>query len=75
MQGTLVPSLFPEDPIYCRATKPVKTATEPTCSNYWSPHTLELVLHKRSHCNEKPELQLESGHHLPQLGKALVQQQ
>ena len=30
-------------------------ATEPICYNYWSPHTLEPMLHNsRSHCNEKP---------------------
>ena len=51
MQGTCVRALVQEDPTCCQATKPVRHnywacarepvshTTEPTCYNYWSPHT------------------------------------
>ena len=53
---------FWEDPTRLRATKPMchnywareATITEPRCRSYWIPSTLEPVLHKRSHSNEKP---------------------
>ena len=48
MQGTQVQTLLQDDPM-CHG------ATNTLSHNYWSLHTLELVLHtKRSHCNEKP---------------------
>ena len=41
-----------------KVTKPkcqlLSLALEPGNSSYWSPQALETVLHKRSHCNEKP---------------------
>ena len=46
MQETQVQSLVQEDPTCHAATKPV-------CRNYWNPHTLGPMLHRRSHCNEK----------------------
>ena len=37
---------------------PGATNTEPTCCKYWSPSSLEPVLHnKRSRCSEKPKQQ------------------
>ena len=49
MQGTRVQSLVPELRSHCCR------ATEPMRHNYWSPHTLEPVLHnKRNHLNEEP---------------------
>ena len=48
MQGTWVQSLVQENPTCDGATKPMH-------GNYWSPSTLEPVLHnKRSHRNKKP---------------------
>ena len=47
MQGPWVWSVVQEDPT-CRGM------TKPVCHNYWSPHTLEPLLHKRSLCDEKP---------------------
>ena len=37
-------------------SSPGAATNEPTCCNYWSPSTLELVIHKRSPCNEKSPL-------------------
>ena len=66
IQGVRVRALVWEDPTCHRATKPVghncwACALEPTSHNYWAcmpqllkPALLEPVLHKRSHCNEKP---------------------
>ena len=48
MQGTRVRALVWEDPT-CRG------AAKPVCHNYWSPRTLEPMLHnKRSHHSETP---------------------
>ena len=47
MQGTWVWSLVQEDHTCCSTPKPM-------CHNCWSPHALELMLHKRSFCSEKP---------------------
>ena len=33
---------------------PGSATTESMCGNYRNPRTLEPVLYKRSHCNEKP---------------------
>ena len=38
--------------------------------NYWSPGALEPLLHKRSHCNEKPERYNWKVLHWPQLEKS-----
>ena len=43
-----------EDPTCHAATKPVPLLSRPGDRNSWSPWTLEPVLSKRSHCNEKP---------------------
>ena len=66
MQGTRVRALVREDPTCHRAVKPVRRnywacALEPVSCNYrgrgpqlLKPARLEPVLHKRSHCSEKP---------------------
>ena len=65
VQNAQVWSLSREDSTYLRATKLMPhnywTCTAETGRrNFWHPHTPEPVLHsKRSHCNEKPTLQLE----------------
>ena len=46
------------------ALEPATTA--PMCHNYWSPRSLEPVLHKRSHRNKK----LKRSPHSPQLEEA-----
>ena len=40
---------------------PGSVTTEPTWRNFWNPFTLESVLYKRSHCNEKPAHPKEEG--------------
>jgi len=65
MQGTQVQSLIQEDPTRHGATVSVyhnywACVLEPGSRNFWSPNTLEPVLHdKRSHRNEKSTVQLE----------------
>ena len=60
MQETQVRSLIQEDPTCHGATKPVHhnywaCALEPGNWNYWNPHALEPLLHKKiSHHKEKP---------------------
>lgn len=56
MQVTQVRSRVWEDSTWCGATKPMATTTEHAFqrSDYRTPHTLEPVLHKRSHGNESP---------------------
>ena len=63
MQGIPVRSLVWEDSHMLRGNwahgpqlmSPWASTTEPMCHNYWSPHTLEPVLHnKKSHFNERP---------------------
>ena len=49
---------------WASALEPATTA--PMCHNYWSPHSLEPMLHKRSHCNKK----LKRSPHSPQLEEA-----
>ena len=46
------------------------TTTEPVCLSYWGACALELVLHKRRPCNEKPRNQEKSSAHFPQLEKS-----
>ena len=62
MQGTWIWPLYREDFPCHEATKPNHhnswvRAIEPMSHNYWSPRTLEPVLCKRSHRNEKPSVQ------------------
>ena len=62
MQGTWIWPLYREDFPCQEATKPNHhnswvCAIEPMSHNYWSPRTLEPVLCKRSHRNEKPSVQ------------------
>ena len=51
---------FRKIPYASQQLTPCATTTEPSGQNYWSPHTpqslctLESVLYKRSHGNEKP---------------------
>ena len=70
VQESEVQSLIWEEPTYCGAVKPmchnccayalepgshnVAQHMEPTYHSSWSWYILEPVLHKRSHCNEKP---------------------
>ena len=69
MQGTQVWSLDGEYPTCCGAAKPMH-------HNYWSPHTLESVLHnRRSHCSERPYTSLKNSPHSPQLENTCMQQQ
>ena len=35
--------------------RPQTKTIDPTCSCYWSPHALEPVFHKKSHCSEMPK--------------------
>ena len=59
MKETQIQTLIKEDPICCRATKPMchnywACALEPKSWNHWRPCTLELVpCNKRRHHNEK----------------------
>ena len=60
LQETWIGSLIWEDPTCCGSTKPERhnywaCAREPGSHNHWSMHALEPILHKRSHCNEKPD--------------------
>ena len=60
VQGTQVQTPVQEDSTCCEATKPIcpnywACALEPERCNYWSPRTLEPMVHnKRSHHHEKP---------------------
>ena len=68
MQGTWLPSLVQEDPICCRATKPVSHQLLSLCSR-------AMLCSKRSHCHEKPAHRNEEYPCSLQLEKACVQQQ
>ena len=57
-QETQVWFLVQENPTCHEATKPMHynywaCALEPGSHNYWNPHTLDFVLHKRNHRHEK----------------------
>ena len=59
MQETQVQSLVGEDPTYGGETKPMRHSRPLSlCASLEAStseaHTLQLVLHKRSHCNKKP---------------------
>ena len=59
MQVTLAQFLVWEYPTCHGATKPVHhsyraCALEPMSGSTWGPHALESMLHKSSHCKEKP---------------------
>ena len=70
-----------EQPSLCATTtepglgSPGAATIEPTCHSYWSPHTLEPMLHKRSHLSERPEHHGKGSPHLLQLEKPYPQQQ
>ena len=69
MQGTQVRSLVQNsDP--CASTEQLNL-----CTQLLKPSCLELVLHKRSHHNEKLHTVTKSSSHLLQLEKAHLQQQ
>ena len=58
-QGAKIPHAKEQQSLCSTTTEPMRwnpraTITEPTCFNYWNPHTLEPVLHKSSLHNEKP---------------------
>ena len=56
VQGSRVPSLVPEDPTCCGATKPVHYKYGVLGLQLPKPMHLEPVLHsKRSRCSERPE--------------------
>ena len=54
MQGTWVQSLVQEDSTCFGAIKPVHHICWPHVPHVRKPQRLELVLHQRSRCNEKP---------------------